>query len=422
MEDKNRLMKNPEISCEILIVGAGQAGGRVARCLRDAAFEGSIVMVGAEPVPPYERPPLSKEYLAGCSDEDSLWLQPEGAWREQGVQLRLGARVAALDRHARKALLDDGTRVGYDKLVVTTGGAARRLRVPGSGAAHMLTLRSLADAQALRARMGGAKRLAVVGGGVIGLELASTARKAGLEVQVFEAGAYPMGRILCPTASQWLTALHAQAGVVLRLGAQLESVDLAETGFRLRARLVDGTQTEYEADLAVAAIGVDVAQDFLTASGLGDEDGMRVDAHCRSLVDADCYAAGDLARADNAYLGQPLRQETWRNAENQAQAVAGFLTGGRTEPYEELPWMWTDQHGRNIQVVGIPRDITQTIVRGQPGAAPFAIFWLKEGVLRGGVLVDSGKERRFLEQLVKARREVSEESLANPAVSLKSLL
>jgi len=411
----------PASACGVLIVGAGQAGARVAQHLREGAYEGRIVLVGDEPHPPYERPPLSKEYLAGERDAASLLLQAEDYWRKQRIELRLKVRLQALDRHARVALLDDGSRIRYEKLVVATGGRPRPLAAPAAGAAGMLAVRTLEDARQLRERLADVRRLAIVGGGVIGLEVASTARKAGMEVQVFEAGPYLMGRVLCPSASGWLAQLHRDAGVVLHLGARLERVEGTPGGMALQARLMDGARVRWEADLAVVAIGVDVAQPFLAEAGLGDEDGMPVDEYCRSPVDAHCYAAGDVARTANAYLGGMRRQETWRNAENQAKAVAEFILG-RTEPYAELPWMWTDQHGRNIQVVGVPRDITETVLRGVPGENPFCLFWLRGNVLRGGVLVDSGRERRFLERLVQEARPVSAQSLADPAVPLKSLL
>ncbi len=448
MKNTNQKQSNVETSCDVLIVGAGQAGARVAQHLREEGYAGSVLLLGDEPHPPYERPPLSKAFLASECEESSLMLQAEHYWSERNVQMRLGTRVGTLDRAQRAATLDDGTVVRYGTVVIATGGAPRQLRLPGSGVERMLALRTLADAHRLRDTLAGARRLAIVGGGVIGLEVASTARKAGLEVQVFEAGAYPMGRVLCLTASQWLADLHKEAGVILHLGARLERIDWSEKSllppgrsqgkkhplggqqaegaawgsFLLYARSADGAPIAYEADVAVAAIGIDVEQGFLVDAGLGDGRGVRVDAHCRSVADANCYAAGDVAWTDNAYMGRAFRQETWRNAENQAQAVAQFIAGTRTEPYEELPWMWTDQHGRNIQVVGTPVDVTETVVRGRPGKEPFSIYWLRDGVLRGGVMVDSGRDRRFLEQLTKAGKAVPAESLADPAVSLKSLL
>lgn len=421
MNDDIQLNKNPESSCDVLIVGAGQAGGRVAQHLRDAGYAGSIVLVGDETALPYERPPLSKEFLAQECEAASLHLHPAEYWQQQGIGLHLGGRVTAVDRQAKQVELADGRRIRYGKLVVATGGAARQLRLQGDGLGQVLSLRTLEDAERLRARLGQIKRLAIVGGGVIGLEVASTARKQGIEVQVFEAGAYPMGRVLCPTSAQWLAGLHAREGVGLNLGVQMEAIEQLPSGVRLRARSADGKPMEYQADLAVAAIGVDVSQPFLSEAGLGDADGMRVDAFCRSLVDADCYAAGDVACTDNAYLERAQRLETWRNAENQAQAVAGFIMG-RTEPYEELPWMWTDQHGHNIQVVGVPTDLSETVSRGMLGEGAGTLFWMRDGILRGGVLVNNGRERRWLEQLVKSGRPLSKEALADINVPLKSLL
>jgi 3-phenylpropionate/trans-cinnamate dioxygenase ferredoxin reductase subunit len=345
---------------------------------------------------------------------------PDDFWSRHDIRLLLGTDVAHIDRDAHTLRLGDDRYLAYRVLVIATGGTPRRLAVRGNGTAQLSVLRTLDDAKRLREQMQPGRRLIVVGGGVIGLEVASTALKLGLTVEVFESAEHPMGRILCQTSSNWLTQLHREAGVKLHLGAHLDRVDLGLEGFQFHARLADGCDYAALADIGVAAIGVDTAQPFLTEAGLGDRDGVPVNALCKSPFDPACYAAGDVARTDSAYHGRAQRQETWRNAENQARAVAEFIQG-RSEPYIEIPWMWTDQHGRNIQVVGIPEDGAHTVVRGEPGTHPFSIFWIRNGVVRGGVLVDSSRDRRPLEQLVASGRTVKAESLINPAVPLKSL-
>lgn len=406
---------------DVLIVGGGQAGGRTAEALRTQGFSGSIALVGREPCLPYERPALSKAYLMGQEDEQGLQLHPSSFWQEQSIDLYLGCEVRQLDRAAQRAMLADGRWLGYRHLVVATGGDPRRLDVPGDGAADVMALRTVEDSQRIRAAMKPGSKVLVIGAGVIGMELASSACALGAQVEVLEAGPRVMGRILCPATSGWLAELHQAAGVTLHLNTRLERIDRSGSGLAVRMTHQDGSERTSEADLVVAAIGVSVGQPFLRDSGLGDEDGMEVDEYCRSRIDPHCYAAGDVARTPVPYFGRPSRQETWRNADSQAKAVAASILGG-SQPYEETPWMWTDQHGRNIQVVGVAPEGMQPVTRGEPGAAAFAVLWVAGGRLRGGVLVDSGRERRTLEQLVRSGRPIDANLLNNPEVPLKSLL
>lgn len=406
---------------DVLIIGGGQAGGRVAQGLREQGFQGTVAMVGREPRLPYERPPLSKAYLLGQTDEAALRLQTAEFWEEQGITIFLGCLVTKLDRAGKSVLLSDGRWLGYGELVVTTGGSPRELNAAGDAAGDVAVLRTLEDAQRIRSSLHAGMHLLIVGAGVIGLELASSAHSIGAIVEVIEAGAVPMGRILCPTAASWLTKLHRDAGVVIRTNTKLERIDHGEQAMQVTFTLEDGSEHTSHADLVVGAIGVSVAQSFLMEAGLGDEDGVEVDAHCRSVHDVMCYAAGDVAKTPGPYFGKAQRQETWRNAENQAKAVASAIMGA-TDPYVEIPWMWTDQHGHNIQVVGAPQPGMTSILRGELGKSPFSILWLMQGRLLGGVLVDSGRDRRVMEQLVKSQRVLEAESLGRTDVSLKSLL
>lgn len=406
---------------DVLIVGAGQAGGRTAEALRAQGFTGRIALVGREPWSPYERPALSKSYLLGQEEAQAMALQPASFWEAQSIDLYLGCEVLELDRAGHRARLADGRWLGYRHLVVATGGHPRQLKVPGDGTAGVLALRTIEDAQQIRAGLKAGAKVLVIGAGVIGMELASSARALGAQVEVVEAGPLVMGRILCPRTSRWLAELHQAAGVTIHLDTRLERIDRRGAGWQVQMTHPDGSARTSEADLVVAAIGVTVGQTFLQACGLGDEDGIEVDACCRSRIDPDCYAAGDVARTPVPYFDQARRQETWRNADNQAKAVAAAILGS-TQPYEETPWMWTDQHGRNLQVVGVPQAGMQSVVRGEPGAGPFSVLWLAQGRLRGGVLVDSGRERRTLEQLVRSGHPIDANLLVKPDVPLKSLL
>lgn len=404
----------------VLVAGAGQAGARVAEGLRAGGHRGRIVVVGEEVHAPYERPPLSKELLLGERVPADLAVVSPADWSALGVDTRLGVRVLGFDRPRGEARLSDGTTVGFDVAVVATGGRPRRLAVPGAEDPRVRVLRGLDDALALAAdlrRLAGRGRLAIVGAGVVGLEVASTARRLGVDVCVLEAGPRPMARVVSPDVSDWLAELHRAAGVDLRLGVRLEAVEPAGERLRLRHRGPDGLGA-VEADLVLVAIGIEPAVDLLAGSDLPIDDGMLVDACCRSPVDPRFYAAGDVARVDDPHLGRRLRLETWRNAENQARAVAEFILG-RTAPYVETPWMWTSQHGRDLQVVGLPDPRATTVRRGEPGEGGFARLWVRDGRLVGGVLVDRARERRALERAVAEGWAVDVAALADPSCPLR---
>lgn len=404
----------------VLVAGAGQAGARVVQGLRAGGHRGRIVVVGEEIHAPYERPPLSKELLLGERAPEDLAVVPAADWADLGVETRLGVRVLGFDRPSGAARLSDGSTVGFDVAVIATGGRPRRLAVPGAEDPRVRVLRGLDDALALAAdlrALAGRGRLAIVGAGVIGLEVASTARRLGVDVAVLEAGSRPMARVVSPDVSDWLADLHRAAGVDLRLGVRLEAIEPAGERLRLRHGGPEGDGA-VEADLVLAAIGIEPAVDLLAGSGLPVDDGMLVDPCCRSPVDPRFYAAGDVARVDDPRLGRRLRLETWRNAENQARAVAEFVLG-RTTPFAETPWMWTSQHGRDLQVVGLPDPEAVAVRRGEPGDGGFARLWLRDGRPIGGVLVDRARERRPLERLVTEGAPVDVAALADPSRPLR---
>jgi 3-phenylpropionate/trans-cinnamate dioxygenase ferredoxin reductase subunit len=260
----------------------------------------------------------------------------------------------------------------------------------------------------------------IVGGGVIGLELASSARALGVEVTLLETGDRVMARLLCEQGSDWLADVHRAAGVRLLLHSTPLRIEPGESSLHVHARLADGSDEVIAADLVVAAVGIEVGSPFLRDSGLDDGDGIQVDEFCRSTVDPRCYAAGDVARTPSGLHGRAVRQETWRNADNQARAVAEFICG-RTEPYVELPWMWSDQHGHNVQVVGIHDGHDEVVRRGIVGRSEFSLLWLRRGRLIGGALIDQGRDRRPLERLVAAGACPDRRRLADAAIALKEV-
>lgn len=412
------------LDSRVAIVGAGHAGGRVAQHLRALGHRGPLSLIGAEVHAPYERPALSKELLLGQKTAAELTLAPDQFWdpqamREAGIE-RIHARAQQLQVDARRLLLDDGRALDFDTLVLATGGDARRLKIPGAERAGVRYLRTLDDSLALKEALANCRGLAVIGAGVIGMEVAASAASLGVPVTVLEAGEHVMARCLPPIVSDWLAALHRARGVRLETGVTLERIS---EGSELRLCVEaerGGAALRIEADCVLVAIGIDCAPAFLTESGLADQHGVHVDAYCRTVRLPWCYAAGDVANTFSTDYEAPLRQETWRNAENQARAVAEFILG-RSEPYRETPWMWSDQLGHNIQVVGMPHAHDAFTVRGELGSGPATVVATREGRVTGGVMVNQGRERRHLENLARNRTQVDLERLADASVSLKEL-
>jgi NADPH-dependent 2,4-dienoyl-CoA reductase/sulfur reductase-like enzyme len=397
-------------SNEIVIVGAGHAGGRMAEALRAAGVAAPIHLIGEEAYPPYERPPLSKDLLTGKVAIESTFIQPASYWAEQGITLHLGTRATALDRAARQVRLDDGTVLGYATLVLATGGRPRRLAVPGAESPRLRYLRDIEDTKALRALLAPGKRLTVVGAGVIGLEVAASARILGAEVTVLEMAPAPLGRVVERAVGEWFLALHRGRGVDMRMGVQLR--EIRDTGKDAVLALADGSLVE--ADVIVAGIGIQPNSELAEAAGLAVEDGVMTDALGRT-ADPAIFAIGDVARSFHPMLGRHQRLEAWRCAENQSRAVAQVIAGG-TAPYDEVPWMWSDQYDVNLQVAGLPRTADRTVRRG--GADKFTLIQLLDGTVVGGVTVNQGRDMRPLQSLIAKAARPDPARLADPTVQL----
>lgn len=402
----------------VLIAGAGHAGGRVAQALRAAGFAGQVTMVGDEPYAPYERPALSKEMLVGDKGVSDLILQPAAFWQDQANVVHRHGRIVAL-RPGRSAVLEHGAPIDFDILVVATGGAPRRLAIPGADAPEVRVLRTMDDCLALRPAMAAGRRLVVIGGGVIGMEAAASAVAMGMTVTVLEGGERVMTRCLPPQGSHWLQALHVQHGVAIETGVALDLIARSGSGLSVIGRQ-GGAVRSWDADLVLVAVGIVPDTAFLEGSGVALENGVLVDEFGRNPGAPWCYAVGDVANAWNPLYGRHLRQETWRNAENGARAVAASIAG-TPEAYAELPWMWSDQHGRNIQVVGSYTPGDPVVSRIAPSEASGVLLWLHEGRVAGGMLVDCGRERKQLEALVRRGAAVDAALLGDPAIPLKEL-
>ena len=400
----------------IVVVGAGQAGGWTAKTLRDEGFEGRIVLIGAEPYPPYERPPLSKEVLLGKAPAESSYLWPTGAFDEWRVELRTGTTVTAIDRAAGAVKLADGETVGYDKLMLATGGRVRKLPIDGGERDGVHYLRDIPDSAAIRADIGDGAKLVVVGGGWIGLEVAAAGRMLGADVVVLEALDRLCGRALTPDFSAHLCGIHRERGIDVRLGTSIEAV-LGE-GRVSGARLSDGTVLP--ASVVVIGIGLIPNVELAADAGLEVGDGVVVDALGRTS-DPRIYAAGDVTNHPNDLLGRRVRLESWENAQNQAIAAARAMLGGAA-PYAEIPWFWSDQYDVNIQLIGLPVAWDRTVTRGDRAENRFIEFYLKDGRIEGAAAINNPRDMRFARRLMRAGKVLDPAALADPGVKLQALL
>ena len=397
----------------VLIVGAGQAGGRAAQHLKALGFDGRIVMAGDEPHLPYERPPLSKAVLKGAAGEESLYLNPDADWKKDGLDVRLEDAVVGIDYANSRAVFASGDELVFDDLILATGGVARTL--PVAGGELCISLRTLDDSRRLRSALERVERVVIIGGGVIGMEVASTAASLGKTVCVIEAGPRVMARVLPPPVSDWLEALHRGAGIELRMGAQVTAIRPHQGGY-----MVEGPGLSVQADLVLSAVGMVPNSGLVPPEARGKTGGILTDALGRVPGLTNVYACGDVAESWNALYQDHIRLETWRNADKQARAVAQTVLGQET-PHTETPWMWTDQLERNIQVVGLWRSGGDIVARGEVGARGSSLFWLEDGMVRGGVLIDNGRDRRFLEKMVENGAAPDRGALADPSVPLKTI-
>lgn len=365
----------------IVIVGAGQAGAQVAQSLRQAGHAGPITLVGDEPHPPYQRPPLSKRYLAGEVDAAGLALRPPAFYEQNRIDLRLGTPVAAIDPAAAGVVLAGGEGLGYSRLVLATGTRPRRLDLPGAGLDGVVVLRKAADVDAIRARLATPRRIAIVGGGYIGLEVAAVARALDHDVTVIEAQERVLQRVVSPAVSAWFEALHAGEGVRLRLGSGLAGF-VGTAGRVTAVALADGS--EIACDLALVAVGAVPNDELARAAGLDVDDGVLVDA-AGATSDPAIFAAGDCTRFFSALYGRSLRLESVQNAIDQAKAVAEALAGGEPD-YDPVPWFWSDQYKVKLQIAGLSQGHDEARLFGDPQAGAFFVAYLAGGRL---VAVDS---------------------------------
>ncbi|MFK4594197.1 NAD(P)/FAD-dependent oxidoreductase [Streptomyces pristinaespiralis] len=402
-----------------VIVGAGLAGAKAAQTLREEGFDGPLVLIGAESEHPYERPPLSKGYLLGKEERDTVYVHPPRWYAENRVDLRLGTAVTAVDPAAHEVTLADGSRIGYAKLLLTTGSSPRRLTVPGAGLDGVLYLRRLADSDRIKEAFSAASRVAVIGAGWIGLETAAAARAAGAEVTVLEAAELPLLRVLGREVSQIFAELHTDHGVDLRCGVQVAGITGA--GGRVDGVLLaDGSRVD--ADVVVVGVGITPDTGLAAAAGLETDNGIRVDSRlCTS--DPDIHAAGDVACAFHPLLGKHIRVEHWANALNQPQTAARAMLG-QDVTYDRVPYFFTDQYDLGMEYTGYvePGGYDQVVFRGRTEAREFIAFWLAGGRVLAGMNVNVWDVTDPIRALVTSAQPVDAARLADPGVPLTDLL
>ena len=399
-----------------VIVGAGQAGGRAAEAMRGHGFTGRVVLIGEEPHLPYERPPLSKQVLLGEAEPETTHLNPAEFYADRRIELRLGTRAVAIDRAARRVELGDGGAEAYDKLLLATGSAVRRLPLPGSELAGVHVLRGIEDSLAIRAALEPGARIAIVGGGYIGLEVAAVARTRECEVAVIEVLDSLLARVMTAEMGAYFADLHRGRGVDLRLGT---GVAAFEGGARIeRVRLADGSALA--ADAVVVAVGIAPEIELAQAAGLDIGDGIAVDDRGRTS-DPDIFAAGDVTEHPNPILGRRVRLESWQNAQNQAIAAARAMCG-EAEPYAELPWFWSDQYDVNLQMLGLPDAESETVVRGEMGSEAFTVFHLRGDRVIAATAINGARDIAVARRLIERERRVDPARLADTAAPLRALL
>ena len=392
----------------IAIVGAGQAGGWAAHTLRQEGYAGRIVLIGQEPHAPHERPPLSKAVLAGTATTDSVHLFKPDAFTGLGLDWRPGVWVTSIDATGKRLTLNDGDCIAYDELILCTGGRARSLATPGADTVDVRTLRTVDDALALAPLLASGRKLVVVGGGWIGLEVAATARAKGVEVTVVEAQSRLCERSVPRDISEHLLALHQSHGTRVILGAQLARIWRSTDGTSM-VELADGQQLE--CDTIVAGVGLVPNDGLAREAGLSCDGGVLVDSACRTS-DPSIYAAGDVAVSFNPWAGRRIRLESWQNAQEQGTAAARAALGQPVE-YQPLPWFWSDQYGMNLQIYGIPLPSHRVVARGTPGADSFVLFYLDGDVVQAALGINAAKDLRFGRRLIEQRRPVDQQRLAD---------
>jgi 3-phenylpropionate/trans-cinnamate dioxygenase ferredoxin reductase subunit len=413
----------------IVIVGAGQAAAQAVETLRKRGHTGPIALVGDESMLPYQRPPLSKKFLAGLLDRDRLLIRHAAHYADHGIDVRLGFSAVSIDRIRRRVEIADGSAVEYDRLLLATGSQPRLLELPGAELAGVHYLRTFADVERLRLDLAPGRRVVVVGGGYIGLEVAATCREAGLSVTVLEAADRVMNRVVSPVVSAFYEAEHARHGVKIHCNARVHSLVGADAAPGTAAehaaavgkqrvaavRLSDGR--DVPADFVLVAIGVAATEALARDAGLDCDHGILVDEFCRTS-DAHIWAAGDCARHPSIHYGMRVRLESVDNAFEQGASAALNMLGIATV-HDKVPWFWSDQFDLKMVIVGLAAGYDQMILRGDPASRAFSVCYLKAGELLAVETVNHTRDQMAARKLIPARVRPDRDRLADPALAMK---
>jgi 3-phenylpropionate/trans-cinnamate dioxygenase ferredoxin reductase component len=402
------------MSAHTVILGAGQAAAQTVASLRQEGYAGAITVIGDEPYPPYQRPPLSKAYLSGDLPADRLYLRPDEFWADQKCDLRLGVQALSVDRAAKTVTLSQGAALPYTDLVFATGSRVRTLPLPGADLNGVLYLRGVADVDQLRPRMIAGQTLAVVGGGYIGLEVAAVARKLGLDVVVFEMAERVLARVASPALSAFFAAEHARHGVKIVTSVKVNG--FAASGKRLS---VESSIGAFPADTVLIGAGILPNQELAAEAGVHCHNGIVVDVFGRTN-DPHIYAAGDCANLENPYVPGRLRLESVQNAIDQAKHVAAAIAG-KPKAYGEVPWFWSDQYDLKLQIAGVGLAGDVHVVRGDPEGRAFAVFHLRDGVIVAVEAVNAAPEYMMGRRFIQARARIAPERLADRAIPMKEM-
>ena len=405
-------------AADVVIVGAGHAGAQAAIALRQNGFSGTVAMIGREPEPPYERPPLSKEYFAREKPFERLYIRPPAFWGEKSIDLRLGVEVTAVDPAAHLLTLSDGATLGYGQLIWATGGDPRRLSCKGAELAGVHAVRTRADCDQLMGEIdGGARNIAVIGGGYIGLEAAAVLTKLGCKVTLLEALPRVLARVAGPELSAFYEKEHRDHGVDLRTGVAVDGLE--GTGRVTGVKLADGEVIP--ADAVIVGIGIVPAIGPLIAAGAAGGNGIDVDEFCRTNL-PDVYAVGDCAAFACDYAdGAVMRVESVQNANDQATCVAKAICG-EAAPYHAFPWFWSNQYDLKLQTAGLSVGYDTTVVRGDPAARSFSVIYLKAGRMIAIDCVNMVKDYVQGRKLVEAQASPDPALLADAGAPLKDLM
>jgi 3-phenylpropionate/trans-cinnamate dioxygenase ferredoxin reductase subunit len=399
-----------------IIVGASLAGAKAAATLREEGFEGRVVLVGAEDDRPYERPPLSKDYLRGEVGREKVYVHDEGFYSEHDIELRLGTTAVDLNTSSRELTLDDGDRLSYDRLLLATGSEPRRLSIPGGELDGVLYLRSVHDSDALRERLDRGGAVVVVGAGWIGAEVAASARQRGLEVTVIEPASVPLERVMGVDVGAIYRDIHTDRGVEMLMETGVAAFEGDEAVERVRTdddRLLD-------CDFVVVGVGVQPRIQLAAQAGLEVDNGILADEHLQTSARG-VFAAGDVANARHPFYGERIRVEHWANALHQGPAAARNMLG-RAEPYDRLPYFFSDQYDIGMEYSGFARRWDRVVFRGDPASREFIAFWINDECVVAGMNVNVWDVNDPIRRLISERVTVDDRRLADPDVPIDQLV